>query len=113
MANLPDKLEGNPIAIVLRLLTAFEKDVTRLVSGRPEDGAPGLMQTFRKSRCHFYEAIFNQAPDFRPYPRDSSGRKIEYTHSLTTEGHERLEPTGIRDDSIVVYLDEVFDTAEK
>ncbi|CCA70427.1 hypothetical protein PIIN_04366 [Serendipita indica DSM 11827] len=81
-AELPAKPEGDPVGIVWKLLAAFQKEVTLLLVGRPEDGSSGLLQSFRKGRKAFKEAIEHQAPKFLPY----SGSMVETPggHSKTT-----------------------------
>jgi hypothetical protein len=114
LGELPRKPEGDPVAAVWKLLAGFKKDVTQLVSGRPEDGVKGLIQTFRASRANFRDAIFRQAPDFKPYRRDSRQPSVHGTASFESiQGGEMLEPTGARDAKTVIYLDEVLDMAEK
>lgn len=100
-----------------------------MVAGRPEDGSKGLIQIFRKSRAQFREAIFNQAPDFRPYQRwqdalePPQSPRVMPMHmgpiisdpeqrNLARE-KEELEPTGHRSSKTLVYLDEVLSTAQK
>jgi hypothetical protein len=112
--ELPHRPEGDPVAAVWRVLAGFKKDVTQLVSGRPEDGVKGLIQVFRKSKGQFREAIFRQAPDFKPYERGSLQPGVYETESSeSVQGGEMLEPTGIRDAKTVIHLDEVLDMAQK
>jgi hypothetical protein len=137
--ELPRKPEGDPVAIVWKLLEGFKKDVAQLISGRPEDGVKGLIQIFRASRGEFKEAIFRQAPDFKPYnfkpykqsprihtprvdasprplsrcatPRAPSEYEVEFFEPV--QRGEMLEPTGFRDAKTAIYLDEVVKMAQK
>jgi hypothetical protein len=112
--ELPHRPEGDPVAAVWKLLAGFKKDVAQLVSGRPEDGEKGLIQILRESRGQFREAIFRQAPDFKPYEQDSRESGVyETASSGSVQGGEMLEPTGPRDAKTVIYLDEVLDMAQK
>jgi hypothetical protein len=123
--ELPHRPEGDPVAAVWKLLAGFKKDVAQLVSGRPEDGVRGLIQIFREFRGQFREAIFKQAPDFKPYDRGSrpsgalssasnhlSISPIVVSSNSSVQGGEMLEPTGVRYDK-TIYLDEVLDMAQK
>jgi len=107
--------------------TAFEKDVKQLVEGRPEQGATGLLQTFRHLREQFRDAIFRQAPEFKPFekpvtyqsggpesrpqPTSDDGHSGAKDHGVTQE--EALEPSGQKDPSNFIYMDEVLEAARR
>jgi hypothetical protein len=125
---MPPAPSGDPIATIWKMVAAFQKDVQQLVDGRPESGAAGLIQIFRKSREQFREAIFYQAPCFKPFEEP---RVFESDVPIRYESHSRpaarvlvapvhkepreedLEPPGTRDPKTVVYLDEVLHTAKQ
>ncbi|KAG8846837.1 hypothetical protein FRB91_000412 [Serendipita sp. 411] len=109
IAQLPKKLEGDPVGILWNLLGVFQRDVAQLVAGRPEDGAQGLLQLFHRYRLQFREAIFNQAPQFRPYVKKDHPLS-DYKHKSMVSDGEQLEPT-TQDPSTLVFLDEVMDVA--
>jgi hypothetical protein len=71
---MPQQIKGEPVAVVWKLIEGFKKDVDQLIAGRPEDGNTGLIQIFRASRHDFREAIFKQAPQFKPYKVDEKSR---------------------------------------
>ncbi|KAG8807393.1 hypothetical protein FRC17_004483, partial [Serendipita sp. 399] len=107
--ELPKKPEGDPIGILWKLLGAFQKDISQLVAGRPEDGDQGLLQLFRQYRLQFRESIFNQAPQFKPSP--GSQKPLGYGRYINTAHNgEPLEPS-VRDSSTVVDLNEVMNVA--
>jgi len=125
IADLPPQPSGDPVLAVWKMKSAFEKDVKQLVEGRPEQGAVGLLQTFRRLREQFREAIFRQAPEFKPFERPAglgfsgsvplarpSDPNIGYStaEGMVTE-EEALEPPGEKDPSDFVYMDEVLETA--
>jgi hypothetical protein len=122
IANLPAKPTGDPVSTIWKMKAAFEKDVKQLVEGRPEDGTAGLIQIFRHSREQFRDTIFRQAPEFKPFARATlkfrSGQ-LELPPSrapspgpASAEGQtvreEDLEPSGEKDPSTFVYMDEVL-----
>ncbi|CAG8765671.1 11099_t:CDS:1, partial [Acaulospora colombiana] len=117
--ELPEELQGDPVTVVLNLTANFQKDVAILVQGRPEDGESGLLQKFRQHKGAFREAIFQQAPQFKPFRRPSDITEDEPLEPIDTEtepmengGTEDLEPSGRRDSSSFVYIDEVLKIAE-
>jgi hypothetical protein len=118
--ELPKELEGDPVTVVLNLTANFQKDVATLVQGRPEDGESGLLQKFRRHKNTFREGIFQQAPQFRPFKRPSDTAEDESLdpNELGSEGTEsgdteKLEPSGRKDPSSFVYIDEVLKMAER
>jgi hypothetical protein len=111
---------------VINMITTFKGDVELLVKGRPEDGKEGLIQKIRRSKETFREAIFRQAPEFKPFekPAKSTARPTEPSpeqlmHELLAAGtppgasEEELEPKGPRSSSTFVYMDEVLDMAHE
>lgn len=123
---MPLKSQGDPVAAILKLVMGFKTDVAQLVSGRPDDGAKGLIQIFRRTKAQFRETVFNQAPDFKPYERwqeKQFAREMEIydgpTESVSppkvsnSQEEEKLEPTGPRNSKTVVYLGEVLSMAQK
>jgi len=124
IADLPPQRSGDPVWAVWKMKGAFEKDVKQLVEGRPEQGAVGLFQTFRRLREQFREAIFRQAPEFKPFERPAKHRAgglepptmppSPIDHSTAKESvteEEALEPLGARDPGRFVYMNEVLETA--
>jgi hypothetical protein len=127
IANLPAKPSGDPVSTIWKMKAAFEKDVKQLVEGRPEDGTAGLIQIFRHSREQFRDTIFRQAPEFKPFPRPSfkfGGSQLGSAQSqqAPNPGHvstedaqiaqeEDLEPSGVKNPSTFVYMDEVLEVA--
>ncbi|PVF98611.1 hypothetical protein CPB86DRAFT_784651 [Serendipita vermifera] len=115
--ELPEEPQGDPVTVVLNLTANFQKDVAILVQGRPEDGESGLLQKFRQHKSVFREAIFQQAPQFKPFRRSSvTEDPIEPSDTdseqMENDGTEELEPSGKRDPSNAVYIDEVLKMAE-
>jgi hypothetical protein len=126
LAKLPKKLTGDPTMTVINMIATFGKDVELLVKGRPEDGKAGLIQNIRRSKETFREAIFRQAPEFKPFekPTTSTARPTEpspeqFMHELLAAGtpqevsEEELEPKGLRSSSTFVYMDEVLERAQE
>ncbi|KAG8786770.1 hypothetical protein FRC16_001642, partial [Serendipita sp. 398] len=109
IAQLPKKLEGDPVGIIWKILGVFHRDVAQLVAGRPEDGAQGLLQLLHRYRLRFREAIFNQAPQFMPYQKFRHPL-LDYLPKNVESGGEPLEPS-TQDSSTLVFLDEVMDFA--
>lgn len=97
---------------------AFEKDVKQLVEGIPEAGTAGLIQIFHKAKGEFRDAIFRQAPDFKPFDQSTSLSSAHHiTSSTFGEGYigdeEALEPFGSKAPNTSIYLNEVLDMAQK
>jgi hypothetical protein len=124
IANLPVEPSGDPVSTIWKMKAAFEKDVKQLVEGRPEDGAAGLLQTFRHSKEQFRDTIFRQAPEFKPFARPvvkqaEKQPKLEHEsvfaslEDVQIAQEEDLEPPGERDPSTFVYMDEVLKAARK
>ena len=114
---------------------AFERDVKQLVEGKPEDGTAGLIQIFRHSKEQFRDTIFRQAPEFKPFARSSSKFGAGQLASLRVRApspgpvsperapspgpvfplqitqDEDLEPSGEKNPSTFVYMDEVLEVA--
>ncbi|KIM19796.1 hypothetical protein M408DRAFT_334259 [Serendipita vermifera MAFF 305830] len=121
IADLPAKPSGDPVSMIWKMKAAFEKDVKQLIEGIPEAGIAGLIQTFRRERESFREAIFKQAPDFQPYSKPASvlsklgteSRQTLLSHTTTGQNgdEEALEPSGLRAANTSVYLDEVLHMA--
>lgn len=118
--ELPEEPQGDPVSAVLNLTTNFQKDVALLVQGRPEDGESGLLQKFRHHKGTFRDAIFNQAPQFKPYKCPSNITENESLQPSNSDledtengGTEKLEPSGKkRDPYSFVYIDEVLTMAK-
>jgi hypothetical protein len=128
IAELPEEPSGDPISAIWKMKAAFEKDVKQLVDGRPEQGAAGLIQTFRRLKEEFREDVFRQAPEFKPFERppvkhrpgqpEAPSLAVPKGDSDTkkdgkTLQEEELEPSGEKDPSSFVYLDEVLETARQ
>ena len=130
LSQLPARFIGDPVGEVWRLLADFKRDVGDLVTGRPDDGKDGLMQRIRQARQEFREAIFQGAPQFKPYAEPSRTRKLQGTargleptvnrHAMVVEPEsppilqdtaEELEPA-VNGHATVVYIDEVIKRAE-
>jgi hypothetical protein len=121
LSKLPTKLTGDPAMTVINMVANFKKDVELLVKGRPEAGKAGLIQNIRRSKERFRDAIFHQAPEFKPFekpakpsdmflgepipglPAGISGEVVE----------EDLEPRGRKSPSTIVYMDEVLERAQE
>lgn len=111
---LPLKLEGEPVPVLLSLIDVFRRDISHLVTGKPEDGETGLIQIFREQTEMFGENIFSQAPCFRPF--DSSDAPSDDTGEFYYDGDdedEGLEPAAPRDPSTFVYIDHALKMAKK
>ena len=108
LARLPTSFIGDPVGEIWRLLASFKRDVNNLVTGRPEDGSPGLMQRIRQSRQGFRDAIFQGAPRFKPYSRPRSGPESPRARQDSSGG---LEPE-MNASGTVVYINEVIERAE-
>lgn len=116
LAELPPKLEGEPISIVFNLVDQFKTDVSNLIMGRAEDGYSGLVQTFRRHSEQFNDSIFRQAPCFRPFPTPASSQDVENDsgeYPPTVKDEEKLEPTGKRNPATFIYFDKVLEMARK
>ncbi|KIM31799.1 hypothetical protein M408DRAFT_327224 [Serendipita vermifera MAFF 305830] len=127
LEDLPKELIGNPVAIIWNLLDDFKKDVNRLVKGRPEAGAAGFIQTFRKSKEQFRMAIQQQAPVFELFDKptrdndhyETRERAVEspcsITHPLDVEINDDNINIGLvgaseaHETNTVVYVNEVLD----
>jgi hypothetical protein len=137
--RLPVNATEDPVRTIFKMTNAFKKDVEQLVKGRPDDGKPGLVQTFRRSKEEFGKAIFRQAPDFKPFDRpldapvgfrtprinwdnelDGPGTSLYGTGMSaplditgeTFEEEEEEEPIDGEDPRTFVYLDEVLEVAK-
>jgi len=112
--ELPPKPSGDPVSAIWKMKTAFENDVKQLVEGCPEQGAAGLVQTFRRLKQQFRDAIFRQAPKFKPFERSAGhGTTGPELRAKPVTQREPLEPPGETDPSNFVYIDEVLETARK
>ncbi|KIM31730.1 hypothetical protein M408DRAFT_237585 [Serendipita vermifera MAFF 305830] len=119
LGDLPAKPSGDPVSIIWKMKAAFEKDVKQLVEGIPEAGIAGLIQTFHREKNQFREAIFRQAPDFRPYNKANPHPQNKGIFGASTAANvtqtideDALEPSGPRAPNTAVYLDEVLTTAQ-
>ncbi|KIM31731.1 hypothetical protein M408DRAFT_20955 [Serendipita vermifera MAFF 305830] len=120
LGDIPVKPSGDPVSIIWKVKAAFERDVRQVIEGIPEAGITGMIQTFHREKGQFREAIFRQAPDFRPYnkanphPQDKGTAGASIAAKVTqTMDEDALEPSGPRAANTVVYLDEVLTTAQK
>lgn len=111
LSKLPQKIEGNPVSIVMQLLEDFKKDVSSLIDGNADAGANGLIQSFRCAKDRFRQEIFDQAPNFKPYGRSKTATRVVHDHVDASienaEDTEPLEPTRRKDQGRVFYLEDV------
>lgn len=106
---------------IVDMITTFKKDVEQLVKGRPEAGEEGLIQNLRRSKEQFREAIFRQAPEFKPFRKPKESGDTSPTEDASTQSTENigevldldLEPQGPKNPDTFVYMDEVASRAQK
>ena len=79
LGQLPRAPSSDPRSEISTLFHAFTSDLLQHVEGVPDDslfGAGiGLIQTIRPAQERFRRAIRATAPDFRPFERDTGGKK--------------------------------------
>jgi hypothetical protein len=121
LSKLPTKLTGDPTMTVINMITSFTKDVELLVKGRPGDGKGGLIQNIRRSKERFRDAIFRQAPEFKPFEKPATPNGIfrgppanELPAGTSGEiVEEDLEPKGLKSVDTLVYMDEVLERSQE
>jgi hypothetical protein len=121
LSKLPTKLTGDPTMTVINMIATFKKDVELLVKGRPEAGKAGLIQNIRRSKERFRDAIFRQAPEFKPFEKPAKSSDMflgapvnELPARISGEVvEEELEPTGLTNPSTIVYMDEMLERAQE
>ena len=121
IAKLPKKPVGDPVLTVMNMVESFKRDVELLVKGRPEAGRDGLIQTLRRSKENFREAIFAQAPDFRPFSKPTNLIEIPLDTAETAPQkelpgqatEEPLEPVRTKASVPPLYVDEVLNIAHE
>lgn len=121
LSKLSTKLTDDSAMTVINMIANFKKDVELLVKGRPEAGKVGLIQHIRRSKERFRDAIFCQAPEFRPFekPAIPTGMSLVSLANEPLVGipgdfvEEDLEPRDLKSPSMVVYMDEVLERTQE
>lgn len=81
LGQLPREPSPDPRSEISTLLHIFTSDLLRHVEGVPDDDEStfgsgiGLIQAIRPAQERFRRAIRETAPDFKPFERDSRGKK--------------------------------------